>query len=120
MITTLRTANTERGYALLRIIAGTLFLFHGLQKVFGLMADGTPPVGSQIWIGGMVELAAGAAIAVGYFAHWAAFLACGTMAVAYIQFHWKVNFGSAFFPGVNKGELAVLYCFLFLFIFHMS
>ena len=55
-------------------------------------------------------------IAAGLFASWAAFLASGTMAVAYIQFHWKFAFDSGFFPVVNKGELAALYCFLFLFM----
>ena len=46
----------------------------------------------------------------------AAFIASGMMAVAYFQFHWKFQFGSAFFPIVNHGELAVLYCFVFFYI----
>ncbi|MDX2474921.1 MAG: DoxX family protein [Candidatus Krumholzibacteria bacterium] len=107
---------TEPVYAALRIVAGLLFAFHGLQKVFGILSEFQPPVGSQLWIGGVIELAAGFMIAFGFFTVWAAFLASGTMAVAYIQFHWKFAFGSSFFPAVNQGEMAVVYAFLFLFI----
>jgi len=105
----------EHTYALLRIIAGALFMFHGVQKVFGILGD-QQPMGSQLWIGGVIELLCGAAIALGLFTRLAAFLASGMMAVAYFQFHWKFQFDAAFFPAVNKGELAVLYCFLFLYI----
>jgi putative oxidoreductase len=107
---------TEPVYAALRIVAGLLFAFHGLQKVFGVFSEFQPPVGSQLWIGGVIEIVAGFMIAFGILTVWAAFLASGTMAVAYAQFHWKFAFGSAFFPAVNKGELAVVYAFLFLFI----
>jgi putative oxidoreductase len=106
----------EGAYALLRIVSGLLFAFHGVQKVFGVLTEGQPPVGSQIWIGGVIELLCGLAIALGCFTSLAAFLASGTMAVAYFQFHWKFQFGSAFFPVVNGGELAVVYCFTFLYI----
>lgn len=106
----------EPVYAALRIVAGLLFAFHGLQKVFGVLSDFQPPVGSQLWIGGVIELVAGLLIAFGFLTVWAAFLASGTMAVAYAQFHWKFAFNSAFFPVINKGELAVLYAFVFLFI----
>jgi putative oxidoreductase len=87
-----------------------------MQKVLGILSEFQPPPGSQLWVGGIIELVAGLAIAAGLFTSWAAFLASGTMAVAYTQFHWKLAFGAAFFPGVNKGELALLYSFLFLFI----
>lgn len=103
-------------YAFLRIIAGLMFAFHGVQKIFGVLTDYHPAVGSQIWIGGLIELVAGFLIAVGFKTRWAAFLSSGTMAVAYFQFHWKFQMGSAFFPGVNQGELAVLYCFVFLYM----
>ena len=106
----------EPVYAALRIVAGLLFAFHGLQKVFGIFSEFQPPVGSQLWIGGVIEVVAGFMIALGLLTVWAAFLASGTMAVAYIQFHWKFAFGSSFFPAVNQGELAVVYAFLFLFI----
>jgi putative oxidoreductase len=106
----------EQAYALLRIISGLMFSFHGMQKVLGILSEHQPAVGTQIWLGGVIELVAGLAIALGLFTTWAAFLASGTMAVAYTQFHWKLAFGAAFLPAVNKGELALLYAFLFLFI----
>lgn len=112
----LLTPFAERAYALLRIFAGAMFAFHGVQKVFGVLTDHQPPVGSQLWIGGLIELVCGIAIAIGFFTRVNAFLASGTMAVAYFQFHWKFQMDSAFFPAVNKGELAVLYCFVFLYI----
>jgi len=113
---TFLTPFAERTYALMRIVAGALFMFHGVQKIFGILTDHQPPVGSQLWIGGALELVCGAAIALGLFTSWAAFVASGVMAVAYFQFHWKFQFDSAFFPAVNKGEPAVLYCFVFLYI----
>lgn len=116
MLTRFLAPRTDAAYALLRIVAGLLFAFHGLQKVLGVLSEFRPPVGSQLWIGGLIELVAGLAIAVGLFTPWAAFLASGTMAVAYTQFHWKLSFGAGFFPAVNKGELALLYAFLFLFV----
>jgi putative oxidoreductase len=75
-----------------------------------------PAVGSQIWLGGLIELVAGVAIALGLLTSWFAFLASGTMAVAYFQFHWKLRGGANFFPAVNRGELAALYAFVFLLI----
>ena len=107
---------SAEAYALLRIVAGILFAFHGMQKIFGILSQGQPPVGSQMWIGGVIELAGGLAVALGVGTRWAAFLCSGTMAVAYFQFHWKFAFDSNFFPVVNKGELAVIYCFVFLLI----
>lgn len=107
---------TDVVYTLVRIVAGLMFGFHGLQKIFGLWSDFQPPFGSQLWVGGVIELVTGAAIALGAFTTWAAFLASGEMAVAYVQFHWKLALGANFFPGVNKGELALLYAVLFLFI----
>jgi putative oxidoreductase len=103
-------------FVALRVVTGLLFAFHGLQKVFGVLSETQPPVGSQLWIGGVIELAAGLLIAAGVLTVWAAFLASGTMAVAYVQYHWKLDFGAGFFPGVNRGELAVVYAFVFLFI----
>ena len=105
-------------YAMLRIVAGAAFSFHGMQKILGWYSEFSPPVGSQLWFGGIIELVCGVLIAVGLFARPAAFLASGTMAVAYIQFHWKLGFaGGMWLPGVNKGEPALIYSFLFLFFF---
>ncbi|HJV38532.1 MAG TPA: DoxX family protein [Geothrix sp.] len=107
---------SDHTYALLRIVSGLLLAFHGLQKIFGVVSGFQPPVGSQLWIGGLIELVGGLAILAGFQTRLAAFLCSGMMAVAYMQFHWKFQFGAAFWPAVNKGELAVVFCFLFLFI----
>jgi len=103
-------------YALLRIVAGFMFSFHGAQKILGLFSHSQPAVGSQFWIGGIIELVCGLAIMLGFQTRLAAFLSSGMMAVAYFQFHWKFQLGAQLFPGINKGELAVLYCFVFLLI----
>ena len=105
-------------YAALRIVAGAMFSVHGMQKILGWFATKAgPAIGSQLWVGGLIELVTGILIAVGLFTRQAAFLASGTMAVAYFQFHWKLELAaSKWNPIVNKGELAVVYCFLFLFI----
>lgn len=106
----------EQSYAVLRIVIGLLFAFHGMQKLFGVMSEFQPPVGSQLWIGGIIELVGGLLVAAGFQTRIAAFLASGMMAVAYFQFHWKFQGGPAFFPAINKGEPAVVYCFIFLYI----
>ena len=107
----------EAAYNALRVVAGLMFFFHGVQKIFGVLSPiAIPAVGTEVWFAGMLELVLGAAIAFGLMTVWAAFLASGQMAVAYFQVHWKLRFDEHFFPGVNHGELAVLYCFVFLFI----
>ena len=107
----------DHAYALMRIVTGFMFAFHGAQKILGILTDmPRPAIGSQIWIGGLIELIAGILVLVGLQTRWAAFLSSGEMAVAYFQFHWKFQLGQAFFPAINKGELAALYCFVFLLI----
>lgn len=106
----------DQTYALLRIVTGFMFSFHGTQTIFGILSQFQPPVGSQLWVGGLIELIGGLLVMVGFQTRWAAFLASGTMAVAYFQFHWKFQLGPALFPAVNQGELAALYCFVFLLI----
>jgi putative oxidoreductase len=109
--------HAERAFALLRIVSGLMFSFHGMQKIFGILTEHPqPPVASQIWFGGMIELVCGLAIAFGLATRLAAFLASGTMAVAYVQFHWRFKLGTALLPGINQGEMAALYCFLFLYL----
>jgi len=101
-------------YALLRIITGALFAFHGLQKLTGFLGHAMP-AGSQLWVGGVIELVGGVLIAIGLVTRWAALIASGTMAVAYFQFHWKLEFANyKWLPAINQGELAVVYCFVFL------
>jgi putative oxidoreductase len=101
-------------YALLRIVSGLLFACHGAQKLFGMFGGigFHPPVLSQLWIAGVIELVGGLLIAVGFFASIAAFIASGEMAVAYFQAHAP----KGTWPLQNQGELAVIYCFLFLYI----
>jgi putative oxidoreductase len=108
--------HTDLTYAILRIVTGSIFAFHGVQKVFGVLTEHQPPLGSQLWFGGVIELICGLLIMIGFQSRWAAFLASGTMAVAYIQFHWKFQFGPEFFPAINGGDAAILYCFVFLYI----
>ncbi|HVH42940.1 MAG TPA: DoxX family protein [Labilithrix sp.] len=109
----------DPAYTALRIGAGAMFSLHGMQKLFGVLTThAKPPIGSQVWIGGIIELVCGVLVAVGFFTRPAAFLASGTMAVAYTQFHWKGAFtGWRFLPVVNQGELALLYALVFLVIF---
>ena len=106
----------DHAYALMRLVTGFMFSFHGAQKILGVLSDFQPPAGSQMWIGGILELVTGLLVLVGFQTRLAAFLASGEMAVAYFQFHWKFQLGSKIFPAINKGELAALYCFVFLLI----
>lgn len=107
----------DQAYALMRIAAGFMFAFHGPQILFGMMSTmPRPPVWSQLWFGGVIELVCGLFILLGFQTRWSAFLASGTMAVAYVQFHWKFQGGANAFPGVNHGELALVYAFLFLYV----
>jgi len=106
----------DHAYALLRIVSGFMFSFHGFQKVLGVLSEFQPPFGTQLWIGGVIELIGGLAIMLGFGTRVVAFICSGEMAVAYFQYHWKFQIGPVFFPVVNKGELAALYCFVFLLI----
>jgi putative oxidoreductase len=99
-------------YALVRIVAGLLFLTHGVQKLFGMFGMQPVPLASLIGAAGIIELVCGALMMVGLFGSIAAFIASGEMAAAYFMAH----FPRGFWPIVNQGELAALYCFLFLHI----
>jgi putative oxidoreductase len=104
-------------YAALRIVSGALFALHGSQKVLGfpIPAPMKIELASQIGLGGLIELIGGILIALGLFTRPAALICSGTMAVAYFQFHWKLETANwKFLPMVNQGEPAVLYCFIFL------
>lgn len=99
-------------YAILRIVAGLMFAMHGTQKLFG-WPGGSEPVGDTLMkVAGAIEIVTGVLIAIGLFAGYAAFLASGEMAAAYFKAHAR----DSFWPLLNHGELAVLYCFLFLFM----
>ena len=102
-------------YALMRIVAGLLFLWHGAQKLFGFpvpIPEGIEVPAFITYIAGPIELVGGVLVMIGLFTRWAAFLCSGLMAFAY----WMGHGTKALFPLVNGGELAVLYCFVFLFI----
>lgn len=99
----------------LRIVAGYCFLLHGLQKIFGVLGGQQQELLSLLGVAGLVELVGGALIALGLFTRPTAFLASGQMAVAYFLGH-VAREGSFLFPVVNRGEPAVLYCFLFLYL----
>jgi putative oxidoreductase len=114
---------TPRLLSVLRIVTAFLFIAHGAQKLFGFLAPpgmGGPTAFSQIWVGGVLEFFGGALLLVGLFTRPVAFILSGTMAVAYFQMHFGPAFTNAqpnwFWPLANKGELAVLYCFVFLFL----
>jgi putative oxidoreductase len=107
----------EPMFAVLRIVAGLMFALHGPQKLFGWFGGDPEVVGSQMWVGGIIETTCGLLIALGLFARPAAFLASGTMAVAYFQFHWRLRFAASMWaPAANHGDAAVLYCFLWLLV----
>jgi putative oxidoreductase len=111
--------HAEKIYAVTRILAGLMFMAHGLQKIFGLFGgtpEGTPAF--IVWGAGGIELVTGALIAIGLFTAPAAVLASGTMAAAFFMGHvfGPQNPTYNILPIVNRGELAVVYCWLFLFI----
>jgi putative oxidoreductase len=101
-----------QAYALLRIVAGLLFLWHGTQKLFAFPTAPPPIPSFVIYIAGPIELIGGLLVMIGLFAGWAAFLCSGLMAAAY----WMVHGLQGLFPIANGGELAVLYCFVFFYI----
>lgn len=99
-------------FAVLRIVTGFMFSCHGAQKLFG--AFGAHPMLHEplMLVAGTIEFGGGILILLGLFTRFAAFIAAGEMAVAYFLQH----FPRGFFPIKNQGELAVVYCFLWLFV----
>ena len=113
-----RTAGLRLGalsslaYTLLRIVAGLLFVCHGVQKLFGVLGGHRVPIASQLGAAGIIEITCGLLIALGLITSIAALIASGEMAAAYFQVHAP----RAYFPIQNGGERAVLFCFLFFYI----
>ena len=100
-------------YALMRIMTGFLFIWHGTQKLFAYpVASPHSPPDFVVYIAGPIELVGGLLVMIGLFTRPAAFVCSGLMAAAY----WMAHGTKTFFPLLNHGELAVLYCFVFLFI----
>jgi putative oxidoreductase len=99
-------------YCLMRLVVGLLFASHGGQKLLGFPPGGHGPGAGIMYVGAIIELVGGFMIALGLLTRIAAFISSGEMAVAYFMMHAK----GGFFPLINHGEAAVLYCFVFLFI----
>lgn len=98
-----------------RIVIGLLFLEHGTAKLFGFphMTTAQPAMGSLLWVQGIIEVVGGALLAIGFLTRPVAFILAGDMAVAYFMQHAPKNF----FPILNGGDAAILYCFVFLIFF---
>lgn len=101
-----------RVLSITRIMTGLLFMAHGTSKLLHFpVVERIPPVGSLPWIAGIIELVCGFLIAIGLFTRPAAFLASGMTAFAYFIAHAP----QSFFPVINGGDAAILYCFIFLY-----
>ncbi len=108
-------------YAAMRIVAGFLFLWHGAQKLLGFPLEAPEVPAATLYIAGPIELIGGALIVLGLYTRYAAFLASGLMAAAYFIGHMfrapeDADILHYVFPLVNRGELAALFCFVFLYI----
>ena len=99
-------------YALMRFVVGALFACHGAQKLFGVLGGHKEIHNPMLLTAGIIEFVGGVLVATGFFASLAAFVASGEMAVGYFRVHAPGNF----WPILNHGELAVVYCLVFLFI----
>lgn len=114
-LTATATAWAPRVLSILRIVTGLLFLQHGTMKYFNFPANDMftgMPVLSMFGIGGLLELVGGVLIIIGLFTRPVAFILSGMMAVAYFTFH----FPGGFFPALNQGEPAIMYCFIYLYL----
>ena len=100
-------------FSILRIMVGLLFMQHGLVKLFGFPTGaGFPAFLSQTWFEGVIEMIGGGLIVIGLFTRWAALITSGEMAIGYFMVHAP----KSFFPYVNGGNLAILYCFVFFYL----
>ena len=100
-------------FSILRIMVGPLFMQHGLVKLFGFPTGaGFPAFLSQTWFEGVIEMIGGGLIVIGLFTRWAALITSGEMAIGYFMVHAP----KSFFPYVNGGNLAILYCFVFFYL----
>jgi len=102
-----------RMLSILRIMTGLLFMEHGMGKLFGFPSAAMhPPFLTLLWFAGVLECFGGALVALGLFTRVVAFLLSGEMAIAYFTAHAP----KSFFPLLNGGDAAVLYCFVFLYL----
>ena len=103
---------SEGTFSLMRLVVGLLFACHGAQKLFGIFGGQAMTASGLILSAGIIELVGGVLVALGFMTRIAAFFSSGEMAVAYFKSHAP----KGFWPIQNKGEAAVLFCFVFLFI----
>jgi len=111
-LTTTTTHWAPRMLSILRIVSALLFLEHGTQKILGFPPGSSPPLASIYGVAGLLELIGGALLIVGLFSRPVAFILSGQMAVAYFYSHAT----KGFFPALNGGDAAILFCFVFLYI----
>lgn len=102
----------EQAYALLRIVTGFLFIWHGTQKLFNFPAEFPYPLNPLMYSAGAIETIGGVLVMIGLFTRPTAFICSGTMAAAY----WMAHGMNSLLPIINRGELAALFCFAFLYI----
>jgi len=102
----------EQSYALLRIVTGFLFIWHGTQKLLNFPVEFPYPLNPLMYSAGTIEMVGGMLVMIGLFTRPAAFICSGTMAAAY----WMAHGMNSVFPILNKGELVALFCFAFLYI----
>jgi putative oxidoreductase len=102
----------EHTYALLRIVIGFMFIWHGTQKLFNFPQEFPWPMNPMMYGAGSIELIGGVLVMIGLFTRPAAFICSGMSAVAY----WMAHGTKGFFPLLNGGELVAIFCFAFLFI----
>ena len=110
----LETIWAPRLLSVLRIVAALIFMAHGTQKILGFPESPSPAPDAFTlrWVAGILELVGGALLVLGLFTRPAAFVLSGMMAVAY----WMAHAPKSFFPVLNGGDAAILYCFVFLFM----
>jgi len=108
---TLESVWSPRLLSILRIVAALIFMAHGTQKILGFPEGASPAMFSLSWIAGVLELFGGALLVLGLFVRPVAFVLSGLMACAY----WIAHAPKSFFPVLNGGDAAILYCFVFLY-----
>jgi putative oxidoreductase len=110
----LQTVWAPRALAILRIVAALIFMEHGTQKLLGFPPSDNPgpALFSLLGLAGVLEVVGGILLLLGLFTRPVAFILSGQMAVAY----WMAHAPQSFFPALNGGDAAILYCFVFLYL----
>ena len=112
-LTGMRLVWEPRVLSILRIVAGLMFMEHGLSKLFNFPPGAMhPSFPALLWFAGVLECFGGALVALGLLTRPVAFLLSGEMAIGYFMFHAP----KSLFPLINGGDAAVLYCFVFLYL----